>query len=528
MTRAILPALPLLVVGFTLAGSARAQPANERAAANQLQVHSIAWLVDHKREWSGWASIKRRLVVEGRYSFVTGQKLRMQECPLDFVPEKGAMLRQPVSRSKTVEVDGHVESRDGTPVFVVETMVSRASDAATFRSRETALSRTKPEEWHELAEWAETRADFYDDDELRASAREARAEGLRVEFAALDETDVDGLLALADRVDDLKHSPRLSAQYRHRAWRLQWESLRDREESPTAKELSAFAKRVAEAFDGTDKAPKADPSHARLLKAYSTRPVPTYDEANDGERTRLHRAFHADVVLRELQLGVDEAARNEEEVAARIERLVPEHRDVAARLRERALAREVSRVPSMTQAEMAALADRFRKAGNPARAGKVVDDWLAAKEERLRGEGAEGLIEAADFYESLTGDDDKVAALLIEAHADRPDSKPLADRLERLGYRFVEGRWTTEAPDRPADPIRDRGIGVTVGMTPDEVTEVLGTPRGVTRVASSGELTEVWIYGPRRSAGFAIHFVRRPAVETDVGHVVKVISRRPR
>lgn len=233
----------------------------------------------------------------------------------------------------------------------------------------------------------------------------------------------------------------------------------------------------------------------------------------------------SEVVLRELMLGLDQAKGNEEEVAGRIKERVPEHSDVADRLRERAIAREIARVPSMTRAEMSALADRFRKIGQPRRAGKVVDDWLAAKEQRLRPEGAAGLLEAADFYQSLTKDDDKVAALLIEADRLRPDSEEIHARLGRLGYTLDGGQWTTEAPDE-ARP--DRPLGVSVGMTPERVTEVLGTPRAVSRIATSRELTEVWIYGPRNAAGFAIHFVRSTAVQSDPGRVVKVSQRQPR
>lgn len=519
MTRTRSSAVLILVLG-ALCRTTAAQP-TDPAATPTTTVHSIKWLVEEKGKWNGWGAIRRSLTVEGRYSFITPNKLRMQGCPLDFVPPKGEALQRPASRSKNVEVTGRMSTDDGTPVFVVEEIITRPADMTTFRTRRSAVTRTKHEDWYDLAAWAEDRGEFYEDDELRKAGAEARAEGISVEHEAID-GDADELLALATRIEEF--DARRAVAFRHEGWRRRWTTLVDADEPPTAEQIESFVERLAKAFPDADEAP-ADGDDAALIRSYESDPVVTYDRADDAKRKRLHRVFHANAVLRQLLLGVDETARNEEEVADRIEKLIPEHRAEALKLRERALAREVSRVPSMTQREMASLAARFRKAGDPGRAGRVEKDWLAAKEERLRKDGAAGLIEAADFYRSLTGDEDKEAELLIEAHGIRPDDAQLVARIERLGYHLVNGRWTTEAPK--AGPDADRGLP-RIGMSPEEVTESLGTPRSITRVASSGELTEVWIYGARDAAGFAIHFVRRTAVESDTGRVVKVLTRRPR
>lgn len=500
----------------------------------QARVHSIAWLVENKKEWGGWSAIERSLTVEGRLAFRAGSKLRMRGCVLEFVPEKGDELPAIPAGTKNLEIEGHFATReaDGDVVFVVESMGNRTDDMSTFRNRRAALQVTSPDEWYELAEWALERGEFYDDEDLLAEAFKARGSGLAAERRGLAADDAEGLLALADKAERLEFSDRLVAQYRHEAWRLRWRQRHTPAEPATADQLAEFAIQLAEALPGTDAKPRLpeEKKSAETIRSYIRNPTTTYERAANDVRPRLHRAFFAEVELTRLLATLDPKLENEEAVAKSIDDDIPEHAAVAVELRGRSLDRKIAGVASMTRTEMTALADRLKKAGEEDRARELLRDWLAAKEETLRRDGADGLIQAANYYEALDNDERKVAQLLIEAHGLDDESPEIATRLEKLGYSLRNGEWVANdgRPIRdPAAPVAQAG-GVRIDMSPEQVVAVLGEPRSKSRIATAGQISEVWVYGARNASGFAIHFLRRSRDRETDGRVVKVSERRPR
>ncbi len=521
-----------LVATLLVAAPVRADDGPPRPAP-RATVHTVGWLIEQKESWGPWSTIGRAVSVEGRIAFRAGTKLRLRKCPLEFVAPPGEPLPRLPADTKYVEIVGRFGREDKDVVIVVEKLVPQPSDAARFRARQAALSITKSEGWYELAAWGEERGRFYEDEELLELAAAAQAGGLKVEERSLEPNDADGLIALAAKAEKLGFPPRLAGEYRHRGWRLKWRALDAREEPATAKELATFAKSLVKVFPGADEKPKLDGDRdplGPLVRRYERTPEAVYARTPDDERPRLHRAFYAEVALKRLLLALDAKGGNEERVAADVESTLPEHAAVAQSLRRTALNREVAGVANLTRGEMTALAERLRKAGEPGRARQLVADWLAAKEKTLREDGADGLIQAADYYESLVGDEDKVAELLIEAHELAPESDEIATRLQRLGYVFRGGTWTTATDRRPGDanPPRVVDSTVTPGMTPERVVEILGAPRSKSRIATAGQISEVWIYGPRKASGFAIHFLRDARDPAEEGRVVKVSERRPR
>ena len=61
-----------------------------------------------------------------------------------------------------------------------------------------------------------------------------------------------------------------------------------------------------------------------------------------------------------------------------------------------------------------------------------------------------------------------------------------------------------------------------VGMTPDQVRQTLGRPTAITRVATTGRVNEVWIFGERGTSRLCVHFLRRSQTSNSAAKVIRV------
>jgi hypothetical protein len=178
---------------------------------------------------------------------------------------------------------------------------------------------------------------------------------------------------------------------------------------------------------------------------------------------------------------------------------VPERIDLINRYAELAGRNELARVGVMTQAQMQALSNRFHQDGRADLARRAKQDWLRAREPLLRQEGAKGLANLAELHLSLFNDADSARQLYIEAwHAD-PQFVPAQEWLISQGYRLVGDIWLPESeipvPKKTATELAvEQGV-IVVGMTAAQARAAQGVvPNSVTRIASSGEVTEIWVY----------------------------------
>jgi hypothetical protein len=123
------------------------------------------------------------------------------------------------------------------------------------------------------------------------------------------------------------------------------------------------------------------------------------------------------------------------------------------------------------------------------------------------------LLKAADEYIDLTEDRDKGVALLKEAYNLSPDSERIAERLTQLDYRLDDREWIPkrDVKKRPETPIQKaiREGRVIKGMTASQVRSVLGMATSVARIATAGQISELWIYGERNATRITVHMLRR-------------------
>ena len=471
--------------------------------------YSVEEFVAKKSRWKAWATAKLRIRIEGRSGAIAGGLMRLQNCDLSFRRPDNKAFSKSITRNRNVEVDGHIVLRNRRPLFLVDRLTQTPTDLSTFTGRRLGIENPQKNEaaWYALSNWAAGRAKFYGDDELLEKANEAKLRGFSVERDRLKDDDVAGRFTLAKKATDLKLSDDLHGELIHEALQLRYAVLKTDKKA----DLAPIAKDLAAAFPGCKTPLKKD--EPLLRKEYWKAPLGVYRNSGASQRATLQRFFYAELILQSIVQGAKPDGSNGLDIADNIDRLLPEQHALAESYRDRRIAYELASVATYSRQQLDDLTARFRKRKQPAKAREAITAWVAAQEARLRKSGAVGLMQAADYYRTLLDDNEKSLALLIEAYQADPESKDVTARLDRLGYALENGRWILKGKRKTVKPnaieqaIRDGRI--IAGMTTEHVRKTLGEPTSVTRVASAGQVNEVWIYGEQKTSRLAIHFLRR-------------------
>lgn len=476
--------------------------------ARGAEPQSIESFVAGKENWREFARANLRLNVEGRFSILSRTLLRFEKCDLSFVPAGGRELPRLRPGTRTVEVVGRLKvDRSRGLRFVVDELRERPSDLEQFRLRQAEIVRRGDEKaWYALGEWAGRRAAFYEDEELRVEADSANLHGLRIERDALAAGDRAARFRLAEKARELKLPEAVAVELLHEAYRLKWDELR-KEPSP---DRQALLDELARDLPGSREPAPTDA--AQLEEKYRELPLAAYAAADPQQRRVLHRLFYAEVALEMIRAGAQPDGRNGAEIARRIEELLPERTALAEQYRDAELNWRLSRVGSATRSEMLALAGEFQRRSRPEKSAETKQSWLTAYTRRMRREGVPGLLRAAEEHVALAADRATAVKLLTEAHALAPESQDVGAAFRRLGYVWKRGEWLPEdeAAAVPLSPIQQaiREGRVTRGMTIAQVRQTLGAPSFVTRVATAGQINEVWSFGELNSSRLAVHFLR--------------------
>ncbi|MDB4614105.1 hypothetical protein OAH18_00300 [bacterium] len=470
----------------------------------QASVLSTARFVELKPWWSDLAKNKTRIIVEGRFSSRAASTMRLQNCDVSFQPASGKRLPTTTDRKKNIELSGYLKRSGGRYKFVVERHSVRKSDIERLNDSKLAITDSKADRWYKLGRETAGRAEFFDDDELRLESELILTEAVHREERALKPDDIKGLRALAERVKELNLDDRHRLQLLHNALWVQWraEKKRDTTLAPMLQQIAADlpgAKDINREFE------KA------TYDLYLRRPSAIYRDASDTKREILHRYFWLSVRLTEIQRTAVPDGKNGYEIARLIETSVPELKDLSNKYRRQQLELESSRLARLSQAEMRQLSQRYQAIGEQQLAQGTVAKWLKLLEQKLRPNGASGLIRMANLYRDELKDKDKEIALLKEAWSllkgpeANQDRQDLENRLAGLGWSLRNQKWVQGVDQKQADrAIRNQPGGVEVGMTPTEVLKVLnGQPTSKVRVAAKDTVTELWVY---RDSGLVVQF----------------------
>jgi hypothetical protein len=460
--------------------------------------------------------------VEGVISASSSERLLLAKCKHVVFQLKTEL--PPLSQKRpTVELTGklHFSKRNSEFTFDVLSVREVPGDVEKYYAMRRKLRQQPAENWYELGQWAKARGKFYDSDELLRHSEDAFREGFELERKELARDNPEGLLNLADKVQRLQPSASLRGELAHEAFQL----LCARSEKLPVPALQDLAKRMSGYFPDCTRPLSFLPDD--LVKKYKNRPLETYAAADRETRVKIHRLLYSGLLLRTITPGLAADGSNGFEIAAQIDKDVPEQHRLAEEFRNRALAAQAAEVETLARSQLLDLAQKYRDRQQNKEADHLIETWLTIRLRKLESDDTEGLLELTDDYRKLLRQNDLANRLLIDAWKRNPKAADITERLENEGFHLDGTTWMTAAEfnSRPEGKLEQaiREGRVEPGMTVSHVRRSLGEPAAQARAATAGQVTEVWRYEFSGSTQLIVRFVKRAAQAemsvVDVAHV---------
>lgn len=487
------------------------------------QAETTKSLEEFNAQRSEWASlVGATLQIEGRYSILSTSQLRMVKCDLEFVLAKD--FPKPASDSKTIQIKGRLEKRDGKLVFVVSEMQPQVSDVDRFRSLRGKVPSSKAEEWYKLAEWGANRATFYRDDDLRKESELAFKQGVQAEHRNLKRATPAALRELAQKLSSAKIDPALQQEFFHEAFRTEWNTIRKENRGGDGELLTEMAKQLP----GTDQPLTPEDDAARVL--YLNSPLVVFKDGDADQRQKYARVFYIEVLKERILRDASPDGKNGYEIAFRIEKQLPEYASLGSEYREQERKYHLERVGSMTRKEMTDLVARYEPLDVPEFLLELKQRWVAEKELLLDPLSAIALVDIGDDYLIILNDRDAAIRSYLKADAVSPGTQAISAWLTQQGLVNHRGSWIPKesVPPPVEDPIAAavREGQVREGMTAEQVkSSLVVEPTRRTRIATSSHIQEWWLY---EDHGLSIQFTRRRRPEVAVVTKVMTLSAKPR
>ncbi|MBS0262651.1 MAG: hypothetical protein JSS02_11925 [Planctomycetes bacterium] len=447
------------------------------------------------------------LEVEGRVKLYAKERLTFDKCRVKFISK--TELPERVNREQNVVVVGKVtrdpKTREYT--FHISSLRLVPNENDQFLEKRRQIKQPHPEEWYALGRWAQSRGEFYNDDRLLNHGQESMRRGLELERKALGKTDPDGMRKLAAKARQFGVT-RYEEELIHESYRLEIESLRD----ATGAQIEKLAGALSESLPGTlDQVPDIS---AKLIADYQSRPFETFAAADMKTRRQLNRWLYTELQLRRIRPTLSADGRNGLEVAATIDREIPERHAVAEEIRDRALRALAATVETLSRTQVLELAKQYRLRNQERAAADVLESWLQLRKKSLDPDDTEGLINLSDDYRQLLKRADLADRLLLEGWAEQPKARDIQERLTQNGYRLVDSQWISEKdfnsrPEGRLEKAIREGL-VEPGMTAIQVRRSRGQPQSQARSITAGQITEVWTYKFADSSQILVRFVKRP------------------
>ena len=348
------------------------------------------------------------------------------------------------------------------------------------------------------ARWAMKRAREFKDEALLTRAREVEAEAFRIE-TAMKRLGVDApseWLAMAKDARRRRVPEPEPAALAHRALRAKLKAATEVGElEETIGEIEKFFPEAAN-----------DPGAARANVArwdelYSKDPSVAYRDAPENARKAFDRRLWADANERliEAQTPGDLGAALTR--AERATTLLPEKKELASRLIEKAVGQARQNLAKLRQPEMKELTETLRnKLNRPDDAMAVTREWLEIRKNRLNDADALAPLSLAMLYEEMLGDTVTAVELLRKAWRIDPKSKEVAEAFQSRGYRKVENEWVESTAGGAAAGREGRPEPASIERAPGNDAGGSTAANGwqtETRCAtwsSQGQSIEQWIY----------------------------------
>ncbi len=471
---------------------------------------SVEEFLKTKPRWSELIGSTFR--IEGRVATGAGTVLKLHKLPLLFVSEEE--LPELRGSELAVEVVGKLRKREtGVLEFELITLRKTESDTQRVNRLRVDLPRDNPEPWYELGDWATNRVRFYQsgrelDRQLTNEATSLYRMAIRKERTIMREPTYNRLRELAFKSEKYGLGAEFKLPLLYEAHYRSWHNVNAKASSD---ELATIALRIAKELPEADK--PVDEFDVELVAEWRKGPVTYYTMSSELIRPQLHRLLYQEVMLESIEKDVDIDGRNGDEIAARLKKHLPEFNERAESYRQKALDWRVDHATDLSRSDVIELKQELVAAGQEARGDQVIRRWFTPVEARLRRNGATGLIELAFEHEELFDDGETAVALLLEFDRLKPGSGYVAERLEGYGYVRVEGRWRRkdEVQTGDASPIQIaiRTGRIIRGMTSAHVRKAMSRqPDSITRVLTSREVIEYWIFRTESGSGLSVRMSR--------------------
>jgi hypothetical protein len=438
----------------------------------------------------------KTVTVVGRVDAWGSDLIWLKKCRVHF---RGTDLPR-IPGAENVALTGTLEREKDRLVFRVRRLQRMPSDTELFDSRYQRHAKS-PGELDELGHWARRQGMFYEDKELLELARKAYERALALREAALPDDEVDAMLDLTHRAEELAVSMATVLRLKHHAYRIALVQT-PKSDAPALRKLG---EQIEAGLDGTDVPTRA--ADAPLIQDYSQAPLRVYQNATQAQRAKLHRVLWGDTVQAALTAEWEQQKRDGFDLALEAQRLLPE-RPLAETLTRRTLERDSADPKQLSRKRSLLLAEQYRKLGQDDAAEQLLLDWIRVQVAGIGPRDAERRVELADEYLRLGREQRELSEarrkaaqeLLLEAW-DLAQLPEAARRLTQLGLVFHDDgkRWLTrEEFDRTefAEQQRQIRIGkVAAGMTAEQVLQARSRrPDEVVRIGTRGRLEEQWIY----------------------------------
>jgi hypothetical protein len=454
-----------------------------------------------------------RVSVEGRRAYAIDRVIHLQR--VQGVFRLRASIVDTSAKSSRLLMTGKViggkVGRTG-PIIDVDQMVVLPSEASEHLARRREIRTPEPDLWRKLGLWTRDLGEFYHDPELLDLADEVFGRGVTIERKALKDGDVDGLLKLAEQARKDRLDDSLVASLKHEAWFKRWRLAMKSSPAQADQFCADFAATFPSALVPAT-SPDAPPTPTDdVFLRYTVNPTSAYDSATLRDQSGLLRRVYVDTALHTLKARVEPTFANGFEIAAEVDRRIPEHSAYAEELREKTLAARAAEVDKLTRKEVLELAQDYRGRGQQPQALGVIEAWLSLRTKQLPADDTEGLLRIADDYRTLLERPRTADKLLMEAWA-KSANPDVTAAIERAGYRLKGKQWLTaeEYNNRPEGRLEKalREGRIEAGMSAEQVTQSLGQPEARTRLITLGQTLEVWTYGGSGGASVVVQLGRR-------------------
>lgn len=460
----------------------------------QIEASEEAWSTQHfndlKDRWDSLVDVP--VTIEGRITSLSKNSMRLARCAMPFVL-KEEDARQ-VSSGKSVVVRGTVRKEKNTDklLFDVSKVSVVAGDGEKYRIRAGEIRAGEAQPWYELADWAENRATFFADTELKVLADSARMRGLQTEARILNPRTPEALESLAKKARELKLDERFAMELQFEGMWLQVTTMiRDGQPDPAA--LASTVMQISRKFPGAEtplaKWIAVDLQKAEVLNEYAA--------ADDANRKFWHRQLMIAATAAEIQARLLADGRNGVELAEEWRIRLPERANESQSFLDRYDAFRMARLKTMTREELLAFTKDLEARKKADIATQARRAWMEHRAELSIPQGGAGVVRMAENHRTIYNDEQGAIAILQNGWLKFPEDKTLREAFEGLGYRLSGNRWTRElsTANSPATTSAKAPGELAQGMTMEQAKSLLGAPPRRTRLILGSGPIEHWIYG---------------------------------